>query len=305
MKKFLSLSMAAVLFLSCIPCTYANADDCNHEWTEWTVGKQATCGEDGYEERECKLCYKEEEKKIPSTGNHNFVLDKSLSDEPTCEKDGMNWYECTVCDDYKKEVIPATGEHKWSEWKSDGYLCEDGKYTRHCEWCEKEEVKERKGDGSHVWTEWEVYEKPDCLNEGKEERKCLNCYEYEYRAIPVDKSNHIWSEWTSIKGATALSKGIAERECYICKTTEQKEIPKLKAVLKLSVNRKNIKVGKTFKIVIKEYAKGDKVSSYSSNNKKVATVDKKGKVSAKKKGTANITVKMKSGCKAVLKVTVK
>ena len=51
--------------------------------------------------------------------------------------------------------------------------------------------------------------------------------------------------------------------------------------------------------------KSDKVKSYKSSNKSVATVNSKGKVTGKKKGTATITVTMKSGATATFKVTVK
>jgi len=55
----------------------------------------------------------------------------------------------------------------------------------------------------------------------------------------------------------------------------------------------------------KTYTYEDKISKFTSSNKKVATINKKGKVTAKKKGTAKITVKMKSGCKAMCVVKVK
>lgn len=45
--------------------------------------------------------------------------------------------------------------------------------------------------------------------------------------------------------------------------------------------------------------------TWTSSNKKVATVDKNGKVKALKKGTATITVKTASGKKAACKITVK
>ena len=44
---------------------------------------------------------------------------------------------------------------------------------------------------------------------------------------------------------------------------------------------------------------------WTSSNKKVATVNKNGKVTAKKKGTATITVKTANGKKYSCKVTVK
>ena len=75
--------------------------------------------------------------------------------------------------------------------------------------------------------------------------------------------------------------------------------------VKLSKTSATVKVGKTVKIKVnKVTVKGDKVVSYKSSNSKVATV-KNGVVKGIKKGTATITVKMKSGAKATFKVTVK
>ena len=52
-------------------------------------------------------------------------------------------------------------------------------------------------------------------------------------------------------------------------------------------------------------AKSTDTLKWSSSNKKVAKVDKYGKVTAVKKGTATITVKTSSGKKAACRITVK
>ena len=51
--------------------------------------------------------------------------------------------------------------------------------------------------------------------------------------------------------------------------------------------------------------KKDKVASYKVSNKKIISVNKKGKVKALKPGQATVTIKMKSGAKATFKVTVR
>ncbi|MCI9493558.1 MAG: hypothetical protein HFH42_10665 [Lachnospiraceae bacterium] len=111
--------------------------------------------------------------------------------------------------------------------------------------------------------------------------------------------------WHTSKSPTALKKGEQERECYICRLVEKKPLNKLKAKITLSVKKKTLSVKKPFALKLKKYTYGDKILKFTSSNKKVATVNKKGKVTAKKKGTAKITVKMKSGCKATCTVTVK
>ena len=69
----------------------------------------------------------------------------------------------------------------------------------------------------------------------------------------------------------------------------------------ISAKKKTLYVGKSFKLKIKGTSKTVK---WSSSNKSVATVTSKGKVTAKKAGTATITAKV-GGKKYTCKVTVK
>lgn len=74
----------------------------------------------------------------------------------------------------------------------------------------------------------------------------------------------------------------------------------------LRKNSATIKVKKTVQIKVKfSTIVGDKVKSYKSSDKDVATVTKKGKVKGKEEGTATITVTMNSGATAKFKVRVK
>ena len=81
------------------------------------------------------------------------------------------------------------------------------------------------------------------------------------------------------------------------------------AVKKVTLNKDKITVKKgktkTLKATISPQNAADKKLTWSSSNKKVATVSKKGVVKGKKKGTATITVKASSGKKATCKVIVK
>lgn len=70
---------------------------------------------------------------------------------------------------------------------------------------------------------------------------------------------------------------------------------------KLNKSKKSLKKGEKFKLTVT--GKVGK-QTYTSNNKKVATINKKGKITAKKKGTATITVKT-NGMKLKCKITVK
>ena len=117
------------------------------------------------------------------------------------------------------------------------------------------------------------------------------------KVVTVDKNGKITAKKAGTATITAKS---ANGKKATCKVTVKD------AKVTLAKTKATIKVGQSTTIKIKStYPANDKVKSYKSSNKKVATVDKNGKVTGKKKGTATITVTMKSGAKATFKVTVK
>ena len=73
----------------------------------------------------------------------------------------------------------------------------------------------------------------------------------------------------------------------------------------LSENKITMKKGEKFKIKLSAVPSSIKIKKCESNKPKVAKVDKKGKITAKKKGKATITVTLSNGKKLKLKVTVK
>lgn len=100
---------------------------------------------------------------------------------------------------------------------------------------------------------------------------------------------------------TAKAEGVSLK-CNVTVKTAPKSVKATVSGKKKVTLKKN----KSCKIKVSMSPKGsDSVLKYSTSNKKVATVDSKGKVKAKKKGTATITVKAANGKKATIKVTVK
>lgn len=158
---------------------------------------------------------------------------------------------------------------------------------------------------THVWSAWSVMQQPTCGSEGLQTHTCQLCGATENEAIPAT-GNHNWEDWETTKNATVFSTGVATRECWDCSETETKEIPKVKAFAKFRKSSYTVTAGKTLALASTVgKGRGDSVKKWKSSNSSVATVSSSGKVKAKKKGTAKITVTLKSGKKATTKINVK
>ncbi len=127
------------------------------------------------------------------------------------------------------------------------------------------------------------------------------------RKIPYEvvEEAHKWSGWKVIVQQNVFQAGKKQRTCSVCKRIDTVVLAKLKPTIKINMTTIPLKVKKTTtKFKVSGLASGDSVKSYKSSNKKIFTVNKKGKIKAKKKGTAKLTVTLASGKKATAKVKV-
>ena len=120
------------------------------------------------------------------------------------------------------------------------------------------------------------------------------------KTMEIIASGHRWGEWEVIKESTAIEEGWQQRTCKICGMHDDEMIPKLSPAPTPTVDPINpstviITKGKT--TILKPDSSWKNVK-YSLSNKKVATVDKKGKVKAAAAGIAKITVK--SGSESIV-----
>ena len=154
----------------------------------------------------------------------------------------------------------------------------------------------------HDWGEGKITQKATCSKKGRETYTCKICGADQTKEIPM-LSAHKISKWKVTKSPTVMKAGQKAGKCSICGQTIRQSIKKIPATIsaKKSIT---LKVKKSTTIKVK-YQKGDGIKSWISNNKKIVTVSKSGKVIGKKKGKAVLTVKLKSGKTAKVKVTVK
>ena len=140
-----------------------------------------------------------------------------------------------------------------------------------------------------------------CENTGLTEGShCGICSKVLKKQEITPAKGHTWGEWKVVRAATASSEGEEQRSCTACGKAEKRSIAKLPQIA-APVIPSSLTIAKGKSAALKP-ASWKKVK-YKSSNKKVATVDKKGKVKAVATGTAKITVtsgKKKAVCTIIV-----
>lgn len=157
----------------------------------------------------------------------------------------------------------------------------------------------------HQWNEWQEIKAATYKEAGTQQRKCNICGKTENKEIAkLTCTNHVWSNWTTVQEPSESQEGIQQRICSNCGATESSSIPKLEISYSILPSGITIDRGKYMTLIPDSSDPSWKgVIKYSTSNKKVATVDKSGKVKAISAGKSKITVKSASN-KHVCVITV-
>ena len=224
-----------------------------HDWSEWTVTKEATELEAGEESRECSRCHQKETNVIPATGKH--TLEHVEAVDPKCEEEGnIEYWVCTGCGKYysdeeatteidKEDTVVAALGHDWSEWEEVKAPTEydDGEESRECGRCGEKESRAIPPLGhTHTLEKTEAVE-ATCEEAGNIEYwTCTGCgrlYTDENGTKEIDKNKvviaalgHDWSEWKETKAATDTEEGEETRTCARCGKVETRSIAKTNPV---------------------------------------------------------------------------
>ena len=275
-----------------------------HTWTT-KVDQAATCGAAGSQHKECTVCgQKEGTETIPATGAHSWTtkVDKAA----TCGAAGSQHKECSVCGQKQAaETIPATGAHTWTTKVDQAATCgAAGSQHKECTVCGQRQAAEAiPATGAHHYVTT-ISKEATCGEAGRKYEECTVCHSQKgAETIPATNA-HKFGSYKVTKEATVLAEGTKTRTCSVCGEEENVSIKKLRAKISLNVKKIPLKVKQSTTKVEVTYGKGDKIVSWKSSNRKVATVTSKGKITGKKAGKATITVKLKSGKSAKITVTV-
>lgn len=156
----------------------------------------------------------------------------------------------------------------------------------------------------HVWSEWYLEEYATCTEKGVEKRTCYACNTSETRTIAA--YGHYWSDYWTSANPTVFAFGKETRTCYNCGASDERNISKL--IPFALFDKKTFKVAPKKSIDLSEYLEleeGDYVVKWKVNKKKLAKINKAGKLKAKKnKGTVKVTATLASGLKVTCKVKI-
>lgn len=163
---------------------------------------------------------------------------------------------------------------------------------------------------THSFSPWYTVAAATTTSPERQERVCA-CGEKETRTVgePLkapERHEHSYGAWYTVSAATVFAAEVQERVCA-CGEKETRTVgTALEKTIKVNMTTIPLKVKQTTtKFKVSGLAAGDSVVSYASSNKKIFTVDKNGKLKAgKKKGSAKLTITLKSGLKKTVTVKV-
>ena len=239
---------------------------CNHIFDTGEITKKASCKEEGERCYTCTICGQKKTEVIPKTAH---VFDKGIvTKKPTIDTTGEKVFTCTVCGQKQTEIIEKLQEHE------------------------------------HTFDTGKITKEANCKEEGERCYTCTICGQKKTEVI--SKTDHVFDEGIVTKKPTIDAAGEKIFTCTVCgEKTIRNYGEKLKPIIKLNVTSIVLQKNQGTKSVKVTMANGDAIKSWKSSNKKIVTVNSNGVIRAQKqKGTAKITITLKSGKKATLKIKV-
>lgn len=116
-----------------------NGSSHTHSFSEWQTAKEATCTENGYQQRIC-ICGENQERTITAAG-HSFGQWTNIK-KASCIESGYNMRYC-VCGKSETQTIPLTN-HTYSN----SYLSDSTGHWKECEFCGDKTAKENHNMGN-------------------------------------------------------------------------------------------------------------------------------------------------------------
>lgn len=194
----------------------------DHEVTDFTVIKEATCLEEGEQEAKCfyhDKCGYSEIVPIDALG-HDIPADFVTDKEPTCTEKGSKSKKCTRCSEtVATEEIPALGHAVNADYTVDvaATCLEAGKQSKHCARCDYKEGETTIPALGHDYQPAAGTE-ATCLEGGYAKFTCTRCADtYEEANSPALGHNFVY---ISDNNATCKEDGTESGKCSRCDATD-------------------------------------------------------------------------------------
>jgi len=144
-----------------------------HSYGNWVTIVDATCEENGKEEKNCANCVAKEERTINKLG-HNYAEEWTVDLAPTCTEEGSKSHHCTRCDSRDSVTEIEANGHTYGEWTTTSEAsCEAvGSKERTCSVCTNVETEEITALG-HEYNS--VITNPTCTEGGFTTHTCTRC----------------------------------------------------------------------------------------------------------------------------------
>lgn len=281
--------------------TYPTQKAFGHDFSDWKVTKEPSCGVTGEKQRTCYECELVEKETLPAY-THSFGS-WTTTKEPGCETAGEQQRSCTRCKAVEKKSIPAKGQHSFGQWKvtKEATVLEAGIQERSCAQCGKKEtvaIAKLKStislsvSGTIPLKVKQTYQVKVTMGKGD---KVVSWKSSNPKAVSV-KNGKIKGLKSGKKATITVRLKSGKKASFKVKVQKAAVATTKLTVINSATGKKagksyTLKRGKILKLAAKVAPVTSKQKvTYSSSNKKILTVTKKGLIRAKKKGTATVTV---------------
>ena len=149
-----------------------------HTYGEWQTVTEATCYDQGMDERVCTTCGKIEHRVLSAKG-HSMGFWMTVT-PASCMENGEEARTCERCEHRETRAIAAHG-HSYNNWTmSEGSCTESSIRSRLCVYCEEMQFEMYPPIG-HIYSTWITERPAGCTEDGQDMRFCTQCGVKEYR----------------------------------------------------------------------------------------------------------------------------
>lgn len=154
-----------------------------HTPGEWAVVKEATCRENGEEQKRCTMCGNVMETRVTDPLPHTYG-EWEVTQEASCMEAGVETATCQVCGETMLRGIEPLG-HDYAKWNvtKEATCTEDGEEESACTRCGEVSTRVIEAAG-HSYGDWEIVKEATAETDGEKQAVCEVCGDVKTEVIP-------------------------------------------------------------------------------------------------------------------------